>query len=111
MARPAVTGCRTGGKTRSEDTRRDAMAKTALAHVGDDLHDRGGHKIGKIADVIFDDRTLEPQWYVVKMGMFKGRHLVPVGSVSMSGQAAAVPYEKGLVQTAPKPEGPVPNET
>jgi hypothetical protein len=42
------------------------MAKTAFAHVGDDLHDRVGQKIGTITDVIYDDRTLEPRWYVVK---------------------------------------------
>jgi hypothetical protein len=87
------------------------MAKTAFAHVGDDLHDRAGQKIGKVTDVIYDNRTLEPRWYVVKVGLFKGHNLVPVGSVSMSGGQVAVPYDKELVQKAPRPEGPVPTES
>ena len=87
------------------------MAKTASAHVGDDLYDRAGQKIGKITDVIYDDRTLEPRWYVVKAGLFKGHHPVPVGSVITAGGKVAVPYDKELVQKAPKPEGPVPTES
>jgi hypothetical protein len=87
------------------------MPKKAFAHVGDNLHDRAGQKIGKITDVIYDHRTLEPRWFVVKVGLLKGHHLVPVGSVSMSGSEVAVPYDKELVQTAPKPEGPVATET
>jgi hypothetical protein len=87
------------------------MVKTALAHVGDGLHDRAGQKIGKITDVIYDDRTLEARWYVVKAGLLKGHHLVPVDAVRMSGDEMAVPFGKELVQSAPKPEGPVPTET
>jgi hypothetical protein len=87
------------------------MAETAMAHVGDDLYDPSGHKIGKIADVMFDDRTLQPEWYVVRVGMLKGNHLVPVGSVSASDNRAAVPYDKELVQSAPKLQGPTPTDT
>jgi hypothetical protein len=87
------------------------MAQTAFAHVGENLHDRAGQKIGKFKDVIYDDRTLEPWWYVVKVGLFKRHNLVPVGSVRMSGGEMAVPYDKELVQKAPKPEGPVPTES
>jgi hypothetical protein len=86
------------------------MAEAPIVHVGDELFDPARQKIGKITDVIVDDRTLQPQWYVVRVGMLKGNHLVPVGSVSLSDKGVAVPYDKGLVQCAPKPEGPTPTE-
>ena len=87
------------------------MTETPIVHVGDELYDPSRHKIGKITDVIFDDRTMQPQWYVVRVGMLKGNHLVPVRSVSVSNKGVTVAYDKILVQSAPKPEGPIPTET
>jgi len=78
------------------------MTQTPVAHVGDELHDGSGQKIGKITDVISDDRTLEPEWFVVKVGMLKGSHPVPVRSVRGSGSGAAVAFGKDLVMSAPK---------
>jgi hypothetical protein len=92
------------------DSRRVAMTETALAHVGDDLHDPGGHKIGKITDVIVDDRVLQPEWYVVRVGMIKGNHLVPAGTVAASDIGWVVPYDKALVQSTPKLVGLAPSE-
>jgi hypothetical protein len=82
------------------------MAKTALAHVGDGPQDRAPQKIGKITDVIHDDRTLDPRWCVVKVGLLKGHHLVPVGSVRRSGDEVVVPFDKKLVQSAPNRRDP-----
>ena len=95
----------------TSDSRGRAVAETPIVQVGDELYGPGRHKIGKITDVILADRTLQPQWYVVKVGMLKGNHLVPVRSVSVSDEGAAVPFDKVLVQGAPKPEGPTPTET
>ncbi len=87
------------------------MTDMAPTHVGDDLYDRGGHKIGKITDVIVNDRTLQPDWYVVREGMLRGNHLVPFRSVSASDNGAIVPYDKALIHSAPKPDGPTLTET
>jgi hypothetical protein len=92
------------------DSRRVVMTETALAHVGDDLYDPGGHKIGKITDVILDDRVLQPEWYVVRVGLIKGNHLVPAGSVAVSDIGSVVPYDKALVQSTPKLVGLAPSE-
>jgi uncharacterized protein YrrD len=86
------------------------MTDATAEYVGADLHDGNGHKIGKITDVIFDDRTAEPEWYVVKVGMLHGNHVVPVGSVSATEHGAAVPFDKETVQHAPKLDGPAPTE-
>ena|SRR5215471_1698600 len=86
------------------------MTDAAIAQVGDNLYDPSGHKIGKITDVTLDDQTLQPEWYVVKLGVLKGNYLVPVGSVSVSDNGAAVPYDKERVQSAPRPEGPTPTK-
>src|SRR5262249_48416172 len=87
------------------------MTETALARVGDDLRDPGGHKIGKITDVILDDRVLQPEWYVVRVGRLKGNHLVPAGSVGASDNGSVVPYDKALVQSAPSLVGPTTADT
>jgi hypothetical protein len=87
------------------------MTETALAHVGDDLYDLGGHKIGKITDVILDDRVLQPEWYEVRVRILKGNHLVPARSVGASDIGSVVPYDKALVQSAPKLVGLAPTES
>jgi hypothetical protein len=86
------------------------MTETALAYVGDDLYSPGGRKIGKITDVILDDRVLRPEWCVVRVGILKGNRLVPAGSVSASDIGSLVPYDKALVQSAPKLVGLAPTE-
>jgi hypothetical protein len=86
------------------------MIETMLAHVGDDLYDPGGHKIGKITDVILDDRVLQAEWYEVRVGMLKGNHLVPAGSVGASDIGSVVPYDKALVRSAPKLVGLAPTD-
>jgi hypothetical protein len=70
------------------------MTETALANVGDDLFDPGGHKIGRITDVILDDRVVQPEWYVVRLGVLKGNHIVPAGSVGPSDIGLVVPYDR-----------------
>jgi hypothetical protein len=87
------------------------MAEMATAHVGEHLYGPSGNRIGKITDVMFDDRTLQPEWYVVRVGILKGNRLVPVGSVGVSDLGAAVPYDKERIRSAPQLEGPTPTET
>jgi uncharacterized protein YrrD len=87
------------------------VTDTTSTLVGGFLYDSGGQKVGKITDVIFNDRTLQPDWYVVKEGMLKGKHLVPVGEVRTSETGAVAPYAKELIHSAPKPEGPSPTDS
>jgi sporulation protein YlmC with PRC-barrel domain len=65
--------------------------------------DPKGTKIGKVTDVIFDSSDLEPDWLVVRPGLFKGEHYVPVeGALTEGDQFIVVPYEIETVTSSPK---------
>jgi uncharacterized protein (TIGR02271 family) len=64
--------------------------------------DRDGDKIGKVADIYFDKETSKPEWALVHTGLFGARHtVVPLTSVSRSGDDLMVPFDKALVKDAP----------
>ena len=64
--------------------------------------DRDGAKIGKVADVYFDDQTRQPEWALVHTGLFGTREtIVPITGVSRSGDDLMVPFEKNFVKHAP----------
>jgi uncharacterized protein (TIGR02271 family) len=64
--------------------------------------DRNGEKIGKIADIYYDNDTRTPEWALVHTGMFGTRRtVVPLTSVSRSGGDLMVPFDKALVKDAP----------
>src|SRR5262245_50287058 len=76
-AREWVTAT-TVGRTRPKG---EAMSETP-AHestVGTKVVDSQGHAVGKVADVLYDDRTLQPRWVAINLGMLH-RHqpLVPL---------------------------------
>jgi hypothetical protein len=48
-------------------------------HMGAKVIDSRGHPVGKVANVFYDDRTLEPQWVAVNLGLLHRRSpLVPL---------------------------------
>ena len=70
---------------------------------GTDVIGHDGEKIGKIADVIRDQRTLDPRWLVVDFGLFRAPHYVPMEHARRSVEGAlVVPFTKALVKHAPR---------
>ena len=60
--------------------------------------------------MILDDRVLQPEWYVVRVGLLKGNHVVPARSVGASDIGSVVPYDRALVRSAPKLVGLAPSD-
>lgn len=66
--------------------------------------DRHNHHVGKVTDVIFDDRDFQPRWTTVKTGVLRGEHLAPMDGAYVSEDGVLVlPCDKETVLHAPKP--------
>jgi uncharacterized protein (TIGR02271 family) len=75
---------------------------------GQNLLDADGEKIGSIEEIYLDAETDEPEWVVVKTGLFGNKSsFVPIGEASESGDGIRVPFEKATVKDAPSidPDG------
>ena len=72
------------------------MEDQAAVSVGDDLFGNDGEEIGTIVELVSDEKTLRPAWYVVKVGLLKGEHLVPAGQVKIDGDGRATGPEARL---------------
>jgi len=60
--------------------------------------------VGKVTDVLFDDREFIPRWAIVKTGLFGGEHFVPLQNSYMDQDGRlVVPFEKTAIKRAPKP--------
>jgi uncharacterized protein (TIGR02271 family) len=69
---------------------------------GHDVVDQGGTKIGKIADIYYDNDTSAPEWARVRTGLFGMREtFIPLQTAEPSGDVVRVPYEKDFVKDAP----------
>jgi len=81
----------------------DEGSDVPTTYVDHEVIDTLGEKLGKVADVVPDTRTLEPRWLVVTSGVLKHGHFVPVdGAVSSEDGAIVVPYDKATVNAALK---------
>jgi uncharacterized protein (TIGR02271 family) len=75
---------------------------------GQDLLDNDGQKIGTIDEIYVDSRTEQPEWALVKTGLFGGKGtFVPLSQANPTGDGVQVPYEKSHVKDAPniEPDG------
>jgi hypothetical protein len=68
--------------------------------------DIGHQLVGRVTDVLFDDREFAPRWAVVKTGLFGGEHFVPLHNsyVDEAGRLV-VPFDKMSIKHAPKTRG------
>ena len=85
------------------------MSQTTL--VGRKMIDEDGHKIGKVADIFTDARTMEPKWVAVNLGVLHNHQpLVPLRDsfVADSGQLV-VPFDPKTIKHAPVSHGVTPN--
>jgi uncharacterized protein (TIGR02271 family) len=76
-----------------------------LKQRGEDLYDSNGDKIGSIEEIYLDAESGEPEWALVKTGMFGTKStFVPLRDVSRDDDMLRVPYDKDRVKDAPKPD-------
>ena len=61
-----------------------------------------GSKIGTVEDIYFDQDTREPEWALVKTGMFGTKTtFVPITNATATGDELQVPFTKDQVKGAP----------
>jgi uncharacterized protein (TIGR02271 family) len=79
-----------------------------LSWRGQDLVDNDGDKIGTIEEIYLDAETNEPEWAVVKTGLFGSKQsFVPIADAGPAGDGIRIPFDKATVKAAPKvdPDG------
>ena len=75
---------------------------------GQELLDSHGEKIGKIDEIYLDTDSGQPEWALVKTGLFGGKGtFVPLQRGNPTGDGVEVPFEKAHVKDAPniEPDG------
>ncbi len=75
---------------------------------GQELLGNDGEKIGTIEEIYLDTDTDQPEWALVKTGLFGGKGtFVPLAQANPTGDGVQVPFEKGHVKDAPNidPDG------
>ena len=75
---------------------------------GQQLLDNDGEKVGTIEEIYLDTDTDQPEWVLVKTGLFGGKGtFVPLAQANQSGEGIQVPFEKAHVKDAPNidPDG------
>jgi|SRR3954462_1659217 hypothetical protein len=59
--------------------------------------------VGKVTDVIYDDKDMSPRWAVVKTGVLGGEHCVPLdNSYVANGGELVVPFDKVSIKHGPR---------
>jgi uncharacterized protein (TIGR02271 family) len=72
---------------------------------GQQLLDSDGEKIGTIDEIYIDSRTEQPEWALVKTGLFGGKGtFVPLQQASPEADGVRVPFDKAHVKDAPNVE-------
>jgi len=72
---------------------------------GQQLLDSDGEKIGTIDEIYIDSRTEQPEWALVKTGLFGGKGtFVPLQQASPEADGVRVPFDKEHVKDAPNVE-------
>ncbi len=83
------------------------MANTDLSDVqglsGHDVLDNSGQKVGKVADVLFDEASGEPRWVLVDLGrILHHKTAVPLEEAYLSdGGDLVISFPKDDVKQAP----------
>ena len=76
--------------------------ETAAQWRGAEVIDASGDKVGKVEEIYLDQETDQPQWALVKTGMFGGRStFVPLTGANADGEQLRVQYEKAQIKDAP----------
>lgn len=80
-----------------------ADTNTGLDWHGRTVVDRDGDKIGSVEEIYLDDQTGDPEWLLVKTGLFGTKStFVPIRDAQSEGDdSVRVPFEKAQVKDAP----------
>ena len=77
--------------------------ETAAQWRGAEVIDASGDKIGKLEEIYLDQETDQPEWALVKTGMFGSKSsFVPLDGASPDGDSVRVAFEKDQINDAPK---------
>src|SRR3954451_5196977 len=77
--------------------------QTATQWHGRTAVDRDGDKLGTIEEVYLDDSTGQPEWLLVKTGLFGSKStFIPLQDAQENGDEIRVPFEKAQIKDAPK---------
>ena len=78
---------------------------TVRGWQGRTLVDGDGDRIGSIEGIYADDQSGEPEWALVKTGLFGTKStFVPIAQASQRNDDVQVPHDKQLVKDAPRVE-------
>ncbi len=70
--------------------------------IGTTAYDSNGNKIGKVGQVVLDNRTGRPEWLTINTGLFGMKEtFVPTQRAEVRDDSVVVPYEKDEVKNAP----------
>ena len=70
---------------------------------GRDIVDADGEKVGTLEELFRDESTQEPEWAVVRTGMFGTKlSFVPIQGAEPTGEDVRVPFSKDQIKDAPK---------
>jgi uncharacterized protein (TIGR02271 family) len=73
--------------------------------IDQDLYDSNDAKVGTITDVYLDNDTREPEWALVRTGMFGTKEsFVPLAGASTMGDGVRVGFSKEQIKDAPRAE-------
>ena len=80
------------------------MSMESVAQLrGADVIDASGDKVGTVDEIYLDQETNEPEWALVKTGMFGGKStFVPLSGAQPDNDTLRVQYEKDKIKDAPK---------
>ena len=77
--------------------------ETVAQWRGADVIDQDGDKVGTVEEIYLDQQTDEPEWALVKTGMFGSKStFVPLSGANPDGDNLRVPFEKDRIKDAPK---------
>lgn len=75
----------------------------AVALRGGPVTDPDGKRLGTLRDVFLDGSTGRPSWGLVAVGRVRqGERFVPLDGAELEGDALRIPYDRDLVQAAPR---------
>jgi hypothetical protein len=80
----------------------NAQDLASMVAAGGDVIGTDGAKIGGIGRIYNSQRTSDPAWVTVKIGLFgSNESLVPLEAATRIGNDIVVPYTKDMVKDAP----------
>src|SRR3954453_20747177 len=86
-----------------EENEMTMTTETGAQWRGAEVIDADGDKVGTIQEIYLDQETDQPEWALVKTGMFAGKStFVPLSGATPQDDALRVAYGKDQIKDAPR---------